>query len=515
MRAFVFSLLSVCLLTITVGCAGPSEWVRVDDPALGPPNLEREFRGLWVATVANIDWPSEPGLSADQQKAEAREILDLAVGLKLNTIVLQVRPAADALYESKHEPWSAFLAGQQGVTPGYDPLEYWIDEAHARGLDLHAWVNPFRAWHPSTPGEPDPASVAATQPDFLVRHGDYFWMDPGNAEARERSLMVLRDIVRRYDIDGLHVDDYFYPYPIEGEPFGDERSFSEYTSNGGSLNRSNWRRWNIDQFVRDMYAQTKRVKPNVLVGISPFGIWRPGHPEQVVGFDAYEDLAADARRWLREGWLDYASPQLYWKIDSEGQPFEPLLDWWTGQNSASRHVWPGLYLTRIKADDGWAPGDITDQIKILQSDEAADGFVLFSAVGLVENRQGINAEFERVVDSSAAVPESHWLPNAPLPKPWLRIKRTNCGYAVRFARSQVNNSVLGWVLWTRYGDQWSSRFVSRDSKQILLPLYEAGEPLLAIATQSWAGSGRYSEPVCFHRLIPPPAIPSSEINSAE
>ena len=505
----------IVLLTLLIsmtGCATPTDWVRIEDPSFMPPELHREFRGLWVATVDNIDWPSQLGLSAAEQQAEAIAILDLAVELNLNTIVFQCRPAADAFYRSSLEPWSAFLSGQQGDNPGYDPLEFWVQESHARGLDLHAWINPFRAWHPKTPGVPHRSSVAATKPDYLVEHGEYLWLDPGDPAAREYSLRVIRDIVRRYDVNGVHVDDYFYPYPIENESFADDRTFADYLASGGMLSRNEWRRWNIDRFVRTMYAQTKRAKPGVLVGVSPFGIWRPGNPEQVVGFDAYEELAADARRWLREGWLDYASPQLYWKVESIGQPFEPLLNWWTSQNTASQHIWPGLYLTRIKADTGWAPADITNQIQIIQNNGDANGFVLFSAVGLIQDRQGINSALKPVLDGFAAVPESSWLGMPNLARPMLSIRNTQDSYLVR---TFSTSSTRGLILWTRYGEHWLSRFVPRNEHTIELPHYNSGDPLLAIAAQAWSGSGRYSEPLLYHRLVPPPAIPSNEIDSAD
>jgi uncharacterized lipoprotein YddW (UPF0748 family) len=514
MRVVTLSIFLSCLLAPAWGCAGPTEWVRVDDPLLMPPELHREFRGLWVATVDNIDWPSEPGLSKAEQQAEALEILELAAELNLNTIVLQVRPAADALYKSSLEPWSAYLSGNQGQSPGYDPLEFWIEESHARGLDLHAWVNPFRAWHPSMPGEAHHKSVVAKQPEYLIEHGEYLWLDPGDSAARKYSLQVIRDIAQRYDIDGIHVDDYFYPYPIEDAPFADSRSFDEYVKQGGDLDRKQWRRWNIDRFVRDLYTQVKKSNPGVLVGVSPFGIWRPGFPEQVVGFDAFEELAADARRWLQEGWLDYASPQLYWKIESPGQPFEPLLNWWTSQNTASRHVWPGLYLTRIKEDSGWAPKDITDQVQIIQGQEQTNGFVLFSAIGLIQDRQNINTGLKPVLDSFSAVPDSTWLGLSKIPKPNLSIRRAHDTYLVRQQSLQDAQSTLGWLLWTRYGNSWTSRFVSRDDSNIELDFYRVEEPLLAVAAQAWAGSGRYSEPALYHRLVPPPAIPADEIRSA-
>lgn len=506
MRTF-FALFLLLVAFLTPACAHRADWVRANNPLSTPPEPVQEFRGLWVATVDNIDWPSAPGLSRAEQKAEAVRILDLAVELKLNAIVLQVRPCADALYRSSYEPWSAFLTGEQGKNPGYDPLAFWIEEAHARGLHLHAWINPFRAWHPKTPGSPAKNSIVAKRPQFLLEHGEYYWLDPGDSNASKLALSVINDIVRRYNIDGLHVDDYFYPYPIEGVTFDDSRTYGAYLGTGGTLDRSHWRRLNIDRFVRDMYASVKRQRPEVLVGISPFGIWRPGHPEGVVGFDAYEGLAADARRWLREGWLDYVSPQLYWKIESEGQPFEPLLDWWTMNNPAGRHVWPGIYLTRIKADGGWAPDDITGQIELLKSHPDANGFVLFSAVGNTENRQGINDALKQTLADHANIPDSPWLATNTTRSPEVSIT-TATGYS-QISVSALPRKAEGWILWTRSGEAWNPRDLPSTTTTATAPDYQGDDPILAIAVQPIHSGGRRGSPVVYQRVIPALAQPAA------
>lgn len=510
MRAF-FAVVLLLVAFLIPACAHRSDWVRANNPLSNPPEPVREFRGLWVATVDNIDWPSVPGLSRAEQKAEAVRILDLAVELRLNAIVLQVRPCADALYRSSYEPWSAFLTGEQGKNPGYDPLAFWIEEAHARGLHLHAWINPFRAWHPKTPGSPAKNSIVAQRPRFLVKHGEYYWLDSGDSNARKLALSVINDIVRRYNIDGLHVDDYFYPYPIEGVTFDDSRTYGAYLGTGGTLDRSHWRRLNIDRFVRDMYASVKRQRPEVLVGISPFGIWRPGHPEGVVGFDAYEGLAADARRWVREGWLDYVSPQLYWKIESEGQPFEPLLEWWTKNNPAGRHVWPGIYLTRIKADGGWAPDDITGQIELLKSHPDANGFVLFSAVGNTENRQGINDALKQTLAEHANIPDSPWLATDTTRSPEVSIT-TAAGYS-RISVSALPRKAEGWVLWTRSGEVWNPRDLPSTTTIATVPDYQGDDPVLAIAVQPIHSGGRRGSPVVYQRVIPAPAQPAASFET--
>jgi uncharacterized lipoprotein YddW (UPF0748 family) len=342
-----------------------------------------EFRGVWVATVYNIDWPSKPGLATSEQKEQLRALLDRAAELKLNAILLQVRPACDALYASKLEPWSRFLTGQQGVSPGYDPLEYAITEAHKRGLELHAWVNPFRA----SANANDPlvdSHVAKEHPEWVRRYGGQLWLDPGEPAAREYVLRVFADIVSRYDVDGLHIDDYFYPYPKGKEAFPDQKTFAKY---GGGKDLGDWRRDNINRFVETMYRSLKIVKPNAKIGISPFGIWRPGVPSTIkAGIDSYAQLFADSRRWLAEGWCDYLAPQLYWSIDPPDQSFPVLLNWWREQ-SHGKPIWPGIASTRIGARR--PAQEIINQIALTRKGGGVPGHIHWSMKSLMKNQGGI------------------------------------------------------------------------------------------------------------------------------
>ena len=352
------------------------------------PAIRREFRGAWVASVANIDWPSKPGLTSWQQQAELIAILDRAVELRLNAILLQVRPAADALYASKLEPWSAYLTGVEGRPPQpyYDPLTFAVREAHARGLELHAWFNPYRAKHPSATGAHARSHVSRAHPNWVRTYGKYEWMDPGVPAVLAHSVNVVLDVVKRYDVDGIHVDDYFYPYPEAKDsvevPFPDSVSYAAYRAKGGKLGRSDWRRWNVDRYVEQIYRGTKQLKPWVKVGISPFGIWRPGYPESVKGFDAYEKLAGDSRKWLHEGWIDYFTPQLYWPIAQTAQSYPVLLDWWLGENRKGRHMWPGHNASRAAQGGAWSPTELNDQIRITRQTKAT-GDILFSMRALM------------------------------------------------------------------------------------------------------------------------------------
>ena len=352
-----------------------------------PSAAAQEFRAAWVATVHNIDWPSRPGLPAAAQKAELRALLDRAAELKLNAILLQVRPMSDALYASSREPWSQFLSGKQGVTPGYDPLEFAIDEAHARGIQLHAWINPFRAASNAS-ATLAPNHIAKQHPDWVRRHGAQLWVDPGEPAAREYVLSIFQEIVRKYDIDGVHIDDYFYPYPINGRSFfPDDATWQRYGVKTG-LSREDWRRNNINDFVRSMYRTVKATRSSVKVGISPFGIWRPGVPPTTEAqLDAYGQLYADSRKWLQEGWCDYFTPQLYWSIQPAKQSFPVLLDWWRSQ-SRGTPVWPGIATERIGAKR--PAREIIDQIAITRRGTNSPGHVHWSMKALLRNQGGVS-----------------------------------------------------------------------------------------------------------------------------
>ena len=349
---------------------------------------EREFRGAWVATVYNLDWPSRPGLPAATQKAQLRALLDRAAELKLNAILLQVRPASDALYASKHEPWSEFLSGSAGVSPGYDPLEFAIAEAHARGLELHAWVNPFRAAVSASAKLP-PNHVAQKHPEWVRRFGKQLWIDPGEPAARAYVIDVITDIAGRYAVDGVHLDDYFYPYPLQpgAASFPDDSTWQRYGEKSG-LSRADWRRENINDFVQSMYRAVKAVRPRARVGISPFGIWRPGVPPTIEAqLDSYAQLFADSRKWLAQGWVDYLAPQLYWGIEPAKQSFPILLNWWRAQSHGTP-VWPGIATERIGSER--PAREIIEQIALSRRGTSSPGHIHWSMKALLRNQGGID-----------------------------------------------------------------------------------------------------------------------------
>ena len=342
-----------------------------------------------------------------------------AVALRLNALIFQVRPAADAFYPSPLEPWSEWLTGAQGRAPdgGFDPLAYVIDRCHRSGLQLHAWFNPFRCWHKSGKSAPHTTHVTQRAPQLTLTYGSYQWMDPGHPTARKWTLAVIQDVVRRYDVDGVHIDDYFYPYPEQGAPFPDDATWRSYRAEGGQLTRADWRRQNIDDFVERMYRLVHDEKPWVMVGISPFGIARPGVPRGIqAGLDQYGQLYADVPKWLQRGWCDYLTPQLYWPIDQRPQAFAVLLDYWHEQNTKGRAIWPGLYTSKIR-DGGpnMRATELRDQIRLIRrADEQTPGHVHFSFKALRGAHSLVGEQLEQhVYTRTATVPQLPWMAQRP------------------------------------------------------------------------------------------------------
>ncbi|MDE3129196.1 MAG: family 10 glycosylhydrolase, partial [Gemmatimonadota bacterium] len=367
-----------------------------------PPPVRREFRGVWIATAGNIDWPSRPGLSTAEQQAQLLAMLDRARALHLNAVIFQVRPSGDAMYASKLEPWSAFLTGRMGRAPDppWDPLAFAVKAAHARGLALHAWFNPFRARYPGDTAPAARTHVSRREPGAVHRYGPYLWMDPGSAAARARAIRVILDVVRRYDIDGVHIDDTFYPYPVVRDgrevPFPDDATWRAYRARGGRLTRGAWRRGNVDRFVQALYAAVKREKPWVAVGISPFGIWRPGNPPGIEGFDAYAELNTDSRLWLANGWVDYLAPQLYWPAGHPAQSYAALLKWWVEQNPRGRNIFAGNYAARVAGTAGgsevWPASEIVNQVALTRQQPGAGGDIFFSMSSLMSDPDSLDEQ---------------------------------------------------------------------------------------------------------------------------
>lgn len=410
-----------------------------------PPVVTREFRGAWVATVFNIDWPSRKGLSMPAQQGELRAILDQMARLNLNAVIFQVRPNGDALYSSGIEPWSPWLTGTMGRSPGYDPLSFCISEAHARGIEVHAWFNPFRAL-PNADMPTSSKHVCRTHPGLICNFKSYKWMDPASSFTRQRALSVILDVTRRYDVDGIHIDDYFYPYPDLDSSGRHKQHFPDGKSPAQ-------RRSYVDSFVQQMYSSVKQAKPWARVGISPFGIWRPGVPTgTTAGVDAYEHLAADSRKWLQQGWCDYLSPQLYWRIEGP-QSYTRLLSWWRGQGR--RPVWPGIATARIKSseDPGRPASEILNQVDLSRTTgNNYAGHVHWSMKSLRENRGGISSALAKKTYANAAlVPPMPWISKTQPPTPGLSAKASGKS---TYAKWSSVKGAAKYAVQARYGKYW-------------------------------------------------------------
>jgi uncharacterized lipoprotein YddW (UPF0748 family) len=502
-----FTLGIAALILFVTGCCGNKggapDCCKPQHAGVGlPPPPPREFRAAWVATVGNIDWPSKRGLTSQQQVAEMNAILDKASELNLNAIILQVRTSCDAFYASPYEPWSEYLTGKQGVPPEpyYDPLATWVIEAHRRGIELHAWFNPYRARNTSAKS-PDAANhISNTRPEIVKKFNGYEWLDPGEEGARQQTLSVIMDVVRRYDIDGVHLDDYFYPYPeyLKNADFPDDPSWKRYQDAGGKLDRADWRRENVNRMIHDIYAGIKAVKPRVKFGISPFGIARPGSPEMVKGFDQYDKLYADAKLWLNEGWCDYWTPQIYWRIESKDQPYAEILKGWISENQQGRHVWPGNYISAVNdSPKGWPSEEIIDQIRVTRETPGASGNVLFSMVALMQNRKGLSDQLrDGPYAEPALIPASPWLASHPLAAPLVRAYPQRDGSVQVAWENQDMEYPAQWAIWARSGDQWHfSTYPPTVSTVRIVPA--AGKSVTAVGVGSVhrGGVANFADPI--------------------
>lgn len=458
------------------------------------PEIKREFRAAWIASVANINWPSRKDLTVSQQKAEAIEILNTLEENNFNAVILQVRPSADALYESPYEPWSYFLTGLTGRPPSpyYNPLEFWIEEAHSRGMELHAWINPYRAHH-TNGGKVTPGALLHKMPNEIVKlQNGMYWFDPGKKRTQDHISKVILDLVKRYDIDGIHLDDYFYPYKSynKGRDFPDNDSWNAYKRSGGKLSRDDWRRENVNTIVERIYREIKTQKDWVKFGISPFGIWKPGYPSDVQGMSQYDELYADAKLWLNEGWIDYYSPQLYWADSAPKQSFTSLLNWWKAENYKNRHLWPGLNTVEVRVPDRTA--EILKQIQITRNILPKDeGEIHWSYAGLTEQMKSSlrNGPYRE----KALSPEYPWLKSLIQGTPDLIITRNKGEISASWSLPKPEEAAH-WILYYKYGETWNSEIRPAREMIINLPEYnKKGEPLNIIAVRGADRLGNLSE----------------------
>ncbi|MEW5737465.1 MAG: family 10 glycosylhydrolase [Myxococcota bacterium] len=373
--------------------AGPSDAGSGDAGMTVAVSHTREFRGIWVATVSNLDFPAAVAGSRDAGIAELGRIVDVAAAHGINAIVFQVRPESDALYASSREPWSRFLTGTQGGDPGYDPLGELISLAHARAIEVHAWVNPYRA-KVSSSSPVTAGHISQVLSQHAINYGTATVMDPSAAAVRTWVISEIDDLVRNYDVDGVHFDDYFYPYPVSGTPFPDSQQYAAYQADGGTMTRLAWRRDNVNQLVQGVSQAVAARKPHVRFGISPFGIYRPGVPEGITGLNAYDELACDSLAWLSNGWLDYLAPQLYWPTTQAGQEFDLLIAWWARQVSNGQSIFAGHALYRLGTSGAWTLQELRDQVALTRAEYPnAAGSIWFRHAHLRDDLGGVQTTF--------------------------------------------------------------------------------------------------------------------------
>ncbi|MGW5415964.1 family 10 glycosylhydrolase [Actinomadura geliboluensis] len=367
----------------------------------------RQLRGMWIATVGGIDWPKDAGGSAAAQRKQYTELLDTAAAMNMNAVFVQIRPNSDAFYDSPYEPWSQWITGTQGKDPGYDVLAFMLKEAHARNLEFHAWFNPYRVSRQDDVGKLHPDSPARQHPDWVRKYGTGLWYDPGLPQVRDLAAKAVMDVVRKYDVDAVHFDDYFYPYPEAGRDFPDDASYKAY---GKGEKRADWRRRNVDTLVESLSRQIHDAKPWVRFGISPFGVWRnkssdpAGSPTRAL--QSYDDIYADTRKWIKKGWIDYITPQLYWPIGDPRADYADLVAWWAEQVEGT-----GVQLTigqaayRVGADSAWKnPAELSRHLTLNAKYPQVRGDVFFSASDIAANRRGFAARLRDDHYARPAIP---------------------------------------------------------------------------------------------------------------
>ena len=371
-----------CALSLTVGQKATAQIVKP------------EFRGVWIATVSNIDWPAFPTVSAEIQKASFIRLLDMHKANGLNAVVVQVRPAADAFYPSQYEPWSQFLTGIQGQPPFpyYDPLAFMVTETHKRNMEFHAWMNPYRAVFNTSTSSISATHITKLHPDWFLMYGDKKYFDPGNKEVQQYVTAIVQDVVKRYDVDAIHFDDYFYPYRIAGKNFPDDIMYRQY---GNGLSKDDWRRSNTDSIISNLHKTIKATRANCQFGISPFGVWRniandPDGSITTAGQTNYDDLYADILLWLRKGWVDYITPQLYWEFGHKAAPFEELVQWW-GRHTYGKNCYIGLGIYRAGSNAAWSnKNQLPMQINAIRNIPTLNGMVFYSSKVFEKNPNGWN-----------------------------------------------------------------------------------------------------------------------------
>jgi len=380
-----------------------------------PAQTTPEFRGVWVATVDNIDWPNKGDYDSDSQKASFIKLLEMHQRNGINALVVQIRPCTDAFYPSPYEPWSQWLTGIQGRPPSpyYDPLAFMISETHKRGMVFHAWMNPYRAVFNLFNSSLSATHITKVHPEWFLVYGDKRYFDPGNKEAQQYVTQVVADVVSRYDVDAIHFDDYFYPYRIPGKEFPDDANFKKY---GVGMTKDDWRRSNTDSIISKLSFAIKKENKKCQFGISPFGVWRnqdkdPIDGSRTIGAQTnYDDLYANILLWLKRGWIDYVAPQLYWEIGHRIAPYEVLLSWWSN-HTYGKHCYIGMGIYRANSNPAWKElNQLPRQIASMRKTPNMKGMIFFSSKTFERNPNGWSDSLRlNYFKVPVKVPEMSWL----------------------------------------------------------------------------------------------------------
>ncbi len=431
----------------------------------------RELRGAWVATVWNINFPSSSSTDAATQQAELVAMVDRLDEAGMNAVFFQVRPEGDALYQSDLEPWSNVLTGTQGQDPGYDPLAVLITEAHARNIEVHAWLNPYRAKAASS-SQVAP-HVAAEYPEHVHNYGSYKWMDPGAPVVRERLVAVCADLSKRYDIDGIHFDDYFYPYPVAGTDFPDDTTWAAYQASGGTLSRADWRRNSVNTAIQEVSAAIAAEKDHVRFGVSPFGIPAPDKPDGITGFNQYDSLYADTQKWMDEGWVDYLAPQLYWPSTQTNQAYEPLIGWWADHTSGGRYIFAGNNLAELGSASKWTVEEYKIEVALsrARADSGSQGNIWYNIGPLMEDRDSIVAAFrDDLYATPALTPALSTAAGKTVAAPKVTLEA-----GVATLEHQDSAPLRAWSVYRADGDAW-----------VIDRIVPGSESTVRLAAGSWA-----------------------------
>ena len=438
-------------------------WVGFSQP-------KHEFRGVWVATVNNIDWPSKPGLTTEQQQQEAVNIISTSRNLGMNAVIFQVRPASDAFYASAFEPWSKYLTGTPGKAPDpfYDPLQFWVEECHRQGMELHAWLNPFRV--SQNIKEPLAGNhIAFEHPEWILKYGNLLYFDPGLPQTREFVAKVVKDIVSRYDVDAIHFDDYFYPYPL-AEAYPDTASFAMYNRGFSKADKADWRRENVDIIIKMLNDTIKSTKPWVKFGISPFGVWRnksedPRGSDTKAAATNYDHLYADVIKWQKNGWIDYLLPQIYWQIGHPQADFKMLTSWWK-EHTYGRSMYVGLATYKVDAKSetaAWTkPGEMPAQVRMIRNTPELQGVAYYSAKHFNRDLMGLQDSLtSSLFRKPAVVPAMTWIDNT-TPQPVKRISKF--GKKVKWKTEKAEREMDKPNLFVIYGNEAGTDFDTNDTR---------------------------------------------------